>query len=130
LEEVNDMVNTAVRLRTSELERDKVGPTAATKSMHNVGGATPNKSYEPHQTAEEHQTELFARSIASFLLQGYQEGRYKRLALIASPQFLGELRKLLDPKLASVVSLELNKDYTHFSAPQLREQIEAHQAKG
>jgi protein required for attachment to host cells len=129
LEEISDMVNEAVRLRTSETEPDKVGPTAGTKSMHNTGGPVPNKGYEPHQTPSEHQTELFARNVAGYLLKSHQEGRYEHLSIVASPQFLGELRKLLAPELESVVSLEINKDYTQFSAQQLQEQLKAHQAK-
>jgi protein required for attachment to host cells len=125
LEEVNDMVNEAVRLRMVETERDKIGPTAATKSIHNVGGPTPNKTYEPPQSPEKHEAELFARSIAGFLLQAYREGRFQQLLLVVSPQFLGMLRGLLDSQLEAVVKLEINKDYTHFSPVQLREQIQA-----
>lgn len=125
LEEVDDMVNSAARLRTSETESDKIGPTSATKSQHNVGGATPNKSYEPHQTPVEHQTEIFARSIADYLLKAYQEGRFRQLNLIVSPQFLGELRKMLHPSLEAAVTLEINKDLTQFSPQQLLEQIRA-----
>lgn len=129
LEEVNDMVNEAARLRMVETrESDKIGPMAATKSMHNVGAATPNKTYEPHQTPDEHEAELFARDIAGLLLQAYREGRFKQLSLVVSPQFLGMLRKLLDPEVSSAVALEINKDYTQFSPQQLREQIRAHKA--
>lgn len=130
LEEINDMVNEEVRLRAVETESDKIGPLAATKSQHNVGAARPGSGYEPNQTPDEHQTELFARDVAGFLQKGHQEGRFSQLSLVASPEFLGLLRKLLDPKLASVVKLEINKDYTQFNAKQLREQIQAHEAKG
>ena len=130
LEEINDMVNEAVRLRRLDTESDKIGPTSATKSIHNVGGATPNKLYEPAQTPDAHQAELFARDIAAFLLQGYQEGRFQKLSLVVSPQFLGMLRKLLDPRLESVVTLEMNKDYTQFSPAQLLEQIRNNKEKG
>jgi protein required for attachment to host cells len=129
LEEINDMVNDAGRLRMMETETDKLGPTSATKSIHNVGGATPNKLYEPAQTPDAHQAELFARDIAKFLLQGYQEGRFQRLSLVVSPQFLGMLRKLLDSKLESVVNLEINKDYTLFSPEQLLEQVKTYRQK-
>jgi protein required for attachment to host cells len=129
LEEITDMVNAAARLRTAETESDRLGPTAATKSSHNTGGATPNKTYEPAQTPAEHQTELFARNVADFLLKSYQEGRFQGLSLVASPQFLGVLRKLLDPQLESVVRLEINKDYTQFSAKQLLEQLQAQMKK-
>jgi protein required for attachment to host cells len=124
LEEINDMVNDAARQRMLEInETDKRGPTSASKSVHNTGGATPNKLYEPPQTPDKHQAELFARDIADYLLQAYREGRYQQLTLVVSPQFLGMLRGLLDPQLESVVRLEINKDYTHFNAQQLLEQI-------
>jgi protein required for attachment to host cells len=126
LEEVEDMINSGARLRTVESESDRMGATSATKSMHNTGGAAPNKTYEPHQTPVEHQTELFAKNIAGFLLKGQQQGRFGKLCVVASPQFLGILRQQLDPNLASAVSLELNKDYTQASPAELQEHIRAH----
>ena len=128
LEKVEDMVNAGARLRTSETESDKIGPTAATKSMHNTGGALPNKAYEPHQTPVEHQTELFAKNVAEFLLKGQQQGRFRQLCIVASPQFLGILRQQLDSNVASAVSLEINKDYTQASTAELQEHIRAHRA--
>lgn len=130
LEEINDMVNDSVRLKGVDTEPDKVGPTSASKSMHNTGGALPNKAYEPTQTHEEHQAELFARDIANFLLQGFQEGRFQELSLVVSPHFLGVLRKLLSPQLESIVSLEINKDYTQFDPQKLLEQVKAYKNKG
>lgn len=130
LEEINDMVNTAVRQRTAETEQDRLGPTSGTKSGHNTGGSVPNKTYEPPQTPVEHETESFARSVAGFLLEGHHRGRFQQVCLVASPQFLGVLRKLLDPKVHSAVDLEINKDYTHSTAAELLEQIAAHRAKG
>lgn len=129
LEEINDMINDSARLRMLDMESDKLGPTSASKSIHNVGGATPNKTFEPATTPDVHQAELFARDIVSFLQKGYQEGRFQKLSLVVSPQFLGMLRKLLDPKLESVVSLEINKDYTQFSPQQLLEHVKTYREK-
>ncbi|TCS36036.1 protein required for attachment to host cells [Paucimonas lemoignei] len=130
LEEVNDMINDAVRQRMLEAsETDKLGPTSATKSMHNTGGATPNKLYEPAQTPDQHQAELFARDIINYLLQSHREGRFQQLSLVVSPKFLGMLRSLMPAELESVVSMELNKDYTQFSGDQLLEQIKGQVAK-
>ena len=130
LEEIEDMVNESVRLRQVETsESDKRGPHAATQSIHNTGGALPNKLYEPPQSPEKHEAELFARDIASYLLRAYQDGKFKQLTLVVSPQFLGMLRTLLDPQLESAVTLEINKDYTHSSPEELRGQIQAHMAK-
>lgn len=129
LEEINDMVDDAVRLRTAETESDRLGPLAAGKSPHNVGAATPQSGYEPNQTPAEHRTEIFARDVADFLLRAYREQRYRQLVLIASPEFLGTLRTLLAPEVRQAVSLEINKDYTHCSATQLGEHVQAAQAK-
>ena len=129
LVEINDMVNDAARQRMAENETDKLSPTAATKSIHNVGGATPNKLYEPAQTPDVHQNELFARDICAYLEQAQQEGRFEQLSLIASPQFLGLLRKILEPKFGALIDLELNKDYTQYSPAELLEQIKAAKAQ-
>ena len=131
LEEVNDMVNASARLRMLETTAsDKRGPASATRSIHNVGGATPNKLYEPPQTPDKHEAELFARDIVGYLQQAHREGRFRQLSLVASPQFLGMLRSLLDKELEFAVTMEINKDYTHSDGEQLRAQIQAHGPKG
>jgi protein required for attachment to host cells len=127
--EIHDMVNTAARLRTGETESDALGQRAASKSRHSVGAPTQPSGYEPHQTPAEHQTNIFAKTLAEFLAHAHQQGRFNRLSIVAAPEFLGVLRKLLEPSLASAVKLEINKDYTHFNARQLHERIEAHEAK-
>lgn len=125
LEEINDMANDAVRLRTSETESDDLGLRSASKSQHSVSAPRPQSGYEPPQTPAEHQTEMFARDVADYLLHAYQEGRYGQLCLAVSPEFLGTLRKLLDPRILSSVKLEINKDYTQFSPQQLKDQLKA-----
>jgi len=126
LEEVHDMANGDVHLLTSESESDQIGQRAASKSKHNVGAPTQPSGYEPHQSPDEHRTELFAREVAKFLLRGHQEHRFQQLILIASPEFLGLLRKLIDTALMSSVKLEINKDYTHLNVSELHKQIHAH----
>jgi protein required for attachment to host cells len=126
LQEFEDMVNEAVRQRSVEIfETDKIGPTSGTSSTHNTGGQVPNKLYEPPQSPEKHQAELFARDIASYLQRCHQEGRFDQLCLVISPKFLGVLRKLLGPEVAAKVKLELDKDYTGFAGKDLLDQINA-----
>jgi protein required for attachment to host cells len=141
LQEVEDMVNSAVRLRVLETESDKIGPTAATNSGHNIGGTqgvgfahngkvgAPNKAYQPAHTPAEQEAEQFAKDISHYLMKAHEEGRFQQLVVSASPQFLGALRSFLDPHVKQLIKLELNKDYTHFNAQQLREQLHAQQAK-
>lgn len=123
------MINDAARQRTQDTESDRLDPRSASDSRHSVGMPRPTSLYEPAQTPDQHQAEKFARDIADFLLQGYQEGRFTQLSLVVSPHFLGMLRKLLDPRLESVVSLEINKDYTQFSPWQLLEQVKTYKQK-
>ena len=127
--EIEDMVSAAARLRVSEINTDRMGPTSAGQSIHNTGGATPNKLYQPAQTPEERDAEFFAKDISAFLLKALQESRFQKLELVAEPKFLGVLRAQLDNQLKPLVDFELNKDYSHSNAHQLREQIQAQKAK-
>lgn len=126
LEDIEDMVNTAVRVQTAELVDDEIGQRAASKSRHGSGSVTQPSGYEPNQAPEEHQTELFARNINGFLLDAFQAGRFQKLALIASPEFLGLLRQRLDPHLTAAIAIEINKDYTHLDHRKLQETLQSH----
>ncbi|PWF47932.1 host attachment protein [Massilia glaciei] len=122
-EEINDMVNSAERLRPSETERDQIGQLAASKSGHNTGAPVQPSGYDPAKMPDQIAAELFAKDVAAFLLRAWQEGRFDQLRLTASPQFLGLLRKMLDPRVAALMREELSKDYTQLNAKQLREQL-------
>jgi protein required for attachment to host cells len=129
LVDIEDMVNTDVRLRDSEINTDAGGILAAGKSPHSTGGALPNSQYQPATTPEQHSAEIFARDISTYLLQAQREGKFQKLALVAAPKFLGVLRQELDSQLKNLVSVEINKDYTHSNAKELQEQMKAHQAQ-
>jgi protein required for attachment to host cells len=140
LQEIEDMVNDAARLRTSDINTDREGVTSAGGSSHNIGtqgaatshngkAGAPNKQYQPAQTPEQHEAEKFAKDISHYLMQAQQDGRFKQIILAASPEFLGTLRLNLDPHIKAAIKLEVNKDYTHSNGQQLREQLHAQQAK-
>ena len=141
LEEVEDMVNDVVRQRVLEAsETDKLGPTAAAGSSHNIGAegvglshnakaGAPNKLYQPAQTPAEHEAEKFAKDICKFLTDAHQAGRFQQLVVSASPQFLGVLRANLDHNIKQAIKFEVNKDYTHCNAQELREQLLAQMSK-
>jgi protein required for attachment to host cells len=129
LQEIEDMVHSASRMRTSEQYTDRLGSTASGQSMHNASGAAPGSQYEPPQTPDEHEAELFARDICDFLLKSHQGGKFQKLELIAEPKFLGVLRAIVDPQLKPLISREINKDYSQYSGHQLREQMRALSSK-
>jgi protein required for attachment to host cells len=119
LEKMGEIINDKSSSLTSETESDRLGQHAASKSRHSVGAPTQPSGYQPNQTPAEHNTELFARNVSRFLLHGYQDGHFQRLVLIASPEFLGVLRSILDSRLLDVVTIEINKDYTQYSTQKL-----------
>jgi protein required for attachment to host cells len=124
LDEVTDMVNEASRLRQRDLETDSpVGDLAASASSHGTSAPTTPSTYEPKQSAKEHEAELFARQVADYLVKAHNEGRFQELCLIASPEFLGMLRKLVEPRLHAALRLSINKDYTHSGARELQQQM-------
>jgi protein required for attachment to host cells len=129
LEEINDMTNTKARLRTVDTESDQIGQHAASKSRHGVGAPTQPSGYEPDQTPADHTAEVFARDVASFLLQAHNAGRFRALTLSASPEFLGILRKQLDAQVAAAVTTQIDKDFTQFGPAHLPGQIALHVAK-
>jgi protein required for attachment to host cells len=124
LQEVDAMENPAARMREGEMETDDLGNRSASKSNHNIGrGPSQPSGYEPNQSPVEHETENFARRLAGYLEKAHQEGRFSHLTLVASPEFLGELRGLLGKNLQKAVETEIHKDYTHADARELRERI-------
>jgi protein required for attachment to host cells len=130
MQEVFDMVNTSARLRDNEIDTDSLGQHAASGSRHGAGMAgTTSNDYQPHQTPRQHEAELFARDVATYLLKACHEGRFRRLSLVASPEFLGVLRKQLDRQVAAKIAAEINKDYTQATGEELRERVRAHEAK-
>ncbi|HEY6529670.1 MAG TPA: host attachment protein [Cellvibrionaceae bacterium] len=126
LEKIGEIINDKSSLHTADTESDRIGQHAASSSNHSVGAPTQPSGYQPNQSPAEHYTELFARDVSRFLLHGYQDGNFQRLVLIASPEFLGVLRKVLHDRLVSVISTEINKDYTHCSVDELAEHIHSH----
>jgi len=141
LQELEDMVNSAVQLRAQDTETDRLGVTSAGGSSHNIGNpqgtggahngqaGAPNKQYQPAQTPAEHASEKFAKDISQYLMDAHRDGRFKQLVVSASPEFLGTLRSNLDPQVKALIKFEVNKDYTHSNAQQLREQLREQQAK-
>lgn len=129
LQEIDDLIDPAARERVLDQVTDKLSPLAAGNSQKSTGGSLPGSQYEPQRTPEQHNAQLFARDICTQLLKAKNENRFDRLALVAAPAFLGELRNQLDPQLKQLVSYEIDKDYAQSNGAQLRDQIRAYQAK-
>ena len=62
------------------------------------------------------------------MLEAYDAGRFDELTLVASPEFLGVLRKQLDPRISAAIIDEIGKDYTQLNREQLQEKIQSRRA--
>lgn len=129
LTEIADRVNEAVRLRAADTESDGLGRRGSSTGLPGSGTPSQNSGYQPHQTPVQHQSELFARDVATYLAAAHREQRFKSLTLLLAPEFLGVLRAVIDPHLAKVVSLEIGKDWSHSSGVELLRHLEKHREK-
>ena len=65
---------------------------------------------EPDTAAGRHEHREFARSVATWLDDPKRRDRYDRLAVVAAPRTLGDLRELLPAGARAKVVCELDKD--------------------
>ena len=124
LEEVADLVNPEARERAEEFMTDETtAQRSADKSRHSVGQPTTGSDYQPRMTPHQAEADRFAQEVVAFLDEAHNAGRFQKLCLFASPEFLGVLRKKMATRLGQVETTEVNKDYTRESPQQLRERV-------
>lgn len=118
LEELEDMVHPASRLKESELVSDHAGkmPDKGQPGQHAAPAA---------KTAKEKEAESFARQLCQRLEQGHNQQQFARLVIIAPPDFLGLLRKQMSASVQAVVASELDKNLVKESAEQIRSHLPA-----
>ena len=115
-EEVADLVHAEGALKASEVKTDGPGTFGEVAGGHHAG--QPQTDFK-HQTAER-----FAEEIVQYLEQGRLHNKFGKLGLICPPLFLGVLRKSLPGPLANMVTLEVDKDYTHAPMKELASHLE------
>jgi protein required for attachment to host cells len=84
--------------------------------------ASSTRTYAPHSDVRRVEKEQFIREIAKVL--NADQADVESLVLIAPPQTLGELRKLLDPNVLSKVEHEVAKDLTKLREDKLMSYVE------
>lgn len=126
LREISGLTNDAARLKNADIDTDAQGPHAASRSRHSTGMAMQPNGYEPEQSAVQHLNERFARNVVDYLQKAHNEGCFSRLCLVAAPEFLGTLRKVLNPTLQPLVTSEINKDYTQLNCGDLGTRVREH----
>jgi protein required for attachment to host cells len=116
LTEIEDLLNPAGRMDDRELITD-AHPRFDGHGGVGKPGARPTGgpgSDRQETSAQEHETELFAKRIGDYLDKARNKHRYDKLYLIAPPKFLGMLRDKLDKEVEKLVVDEIDKDLSWF----------------
>ena len=115
LQLVHELSNPQARLPTHALVTDAPGRVAKA-GAHGARSAT-----APQTSAHDEAAEVFARRVAEFLKSELDRGAYTSLALAAAPHFLGMLRSMLDPGVATRLRSTLARELMHIPAADLRQ---------
>ena len=110
LVEVEDMINPGGRRDDRELTTD---------AHPKYRGTSGPGSDREETSAQEHETDLFAKRLGDYLDKARTEHRYDELVVVAPPKFLGLLRKKLGKEVEKLVIEEVPKDLSWFNARDL-----------
>jgi protein required for attachment to host cells len=101
-----------------ELRSDR--PGRSQESANPTRHAIESRS-DPHRELKRH----LAREVAERLEICARDGRFDRLAVVAAPVVLGDMREAFSDNLRSMITAELAKDLVHVPMPDLPAHLEA-----
>ncbi len=116
LTELMTFDNPDARVKQMELSSDRPGRSF---DSHGEGRHAMATEVEP----KEQEQIRFAKLIVDRLEQGRAENAFERLVVVAAPAFLGLLRTNFNAPLSSLLSLEIDKDYTSLRPDELRARL-------
>jgi protein required for attachment to host cells len=109
LTKVKQLDNPEGRLKSGEILTDRPGRGFASGTR--TGGQSNRRSaYSSEVGPHQHEQQVFAHKIADMLRQAKGINAFDKLDIIAPPQFLGDLRKVLPLSVRQCVDKEINKD--------------------
>ena len=112
LQEIETLAHPEGRLHDQDISSDSPGKDSA----NGAGG----HAYQDETTAKEQELVYFAKRVAGHLNDGHKANKFHRLAIVAAPAFLGELRHQLSSQLNKLICFDLNKNITLLSADEIR----------
>ncbi|SES75706.1 Protein required for attachment to host cells [Nitrosomonas marina] len=116
LTEIETFDNPAARTKQSDLTTDRPGRSF---DSHGEGRHAMEVDVSPH----EQEQIRFAKFLADRLEQGRLTKKFDRFVIVAAPAFLGLLRANLSAALTTLMSLEIDKDYTAMKIDELRTRL-------
>ena len=88
-----------------------------------VGGGGAGHGHDPRQAKRHHGDKAFIHTLALWLEQAEREKAFDRLALVAAPHTLGDIRSALSKAVHARVTAEVDKDLTKLSENELRDHL-------
>ena len=117
LKEVDDLINSASRLKGEELMSDDAGRSF---DSHGQGG---RHAMEPRTEPKETEVQHFAHDVGERLENARRVGDYNDLVIISSPGFLGKLKQSLGGVTQKHISQTINKNLIHKSEAEIRDYL-------
>lgn len=116
LQELDALTHPAARLHDRDLVSDAPGRSfdSGGQGRHAMSSQT-----EPRQ----HEAEVFARRVGEHLDSARQRRLFEKLILVASPEFLGLLRKLMTQPTADRVVATVNKNLVQHDTEEIRDHL-------
>ena len=105
------------------VERKEINNKSVGRTISSSSGSIHHK-YEPHMNKSRKESLSFVHEISAWLDKSMKENAFDRLVLVAAPQTLGDLRKLLTRPVHSRVVAEVDKDLTKLSRDDLQAELE------
>jgi protein required for attachment to host cells len=114
---------------------DKNGEWTLHETIKGDGSGHPDQTAGSRSKASEHKGALhghgeinpketqerrFAHTLAHVLERGHASNAFARLALVAPPKLLGDLRENLSRGLQTASIAQIHKDYTHCGVEELK----------
>lgn len=118
IQEIKDIVHTESRLRETQITSDLPGRASSTS-----GGT--GHAYDDETSPREQESINFAKTIAHELDAARKAHKFKEIALVAPPRFLGHLREQLNTHTLGLICFELPKDLSLLEAPEIRQHLPA-----
>lgn len=103
---IHEIDNPDGRLKSGEILQDRPGRCFEGRGSQN----STKHAYSSEVNAHVHVQQMFAHKIAEVLRRAKGANTFDTLDIIAPPQFLGELRKVLPENVRQCVRNEINKE--------------------
>ena len=118
LEELETLTHPESRLPEQDMSRDRPG-------LALDGGGHGRHGLEPSSDPKKQEAQIFSRIVADMLDKAYGDRRFEQLGIFAAPAFLGMLRDQMSKTLAGVVFLEVSKNISALTAPEIQKHLTA-----